>query len=375
VWVNRNDEHGHNLFGGGFLGLDNIGVFDRSVTLPDGVSLHQADGTAWMGLYCSVMLQIALELAHQRSKAYEDIASKFFEHYIAVIDAINSIGGTGLWDEEEGFYFDQLEHNDGHSMAMKVRSMVGIAPLFAVCIMKRDTVKGLVDFERRTQWFLQNKKQLSEYVSTAKVANQDIDGSKWIAIAPHDRFQRILRRVLDEAEFLSPHGVRALSRYHLANPFQVEFRQQRFTVKYTPAEGDSGMFGGNSNWRGPVWFPMNMLFVNALERYSLVYGDDYKLEYPTGSGQQHSLVEIAEDIARRLVSLFLPGKDGHRPSHGREGRYATDPYWQDLILFSEYFDGDTGRGVGAAHQTGWTALAATLIEALYTRREIRNRAQ
>ena len=374
-WVNRNDEHGHNLFGGGFLGLDNIGVFDRSVTLPDGVSLHQADGTAWMGLYCSVMLQIALELAHQRSKAYEDIASKFFEHYIAVIDAINSIGGTGLWDEEEGFYFDQLEHHDGHSMAMKVRSMVGIAPLFAVCIMKRDTVKGLVDFERRTQWFLQNKKQLSEYVSTAKVANQEIDGSKWIAIAPHDRFQRILRRVLDEAEFLSPHGVRALSRYHLANPFQVELRQQRFTVKYTPAEGDSGMFGGNSNWRGPVWFPMNMLFVNALERYSLVYGDDYKLEYPTGSGQQHSLVEIAEDIARRLVSLFLPGEDGHRPSHGREGRYATDPYWQDLILFSEYFDGDTGRGVGAAHQTGWTALAATLIEALYTRREIRNRAQ
>ena len=260
-------------------------------------------------------------------------------------------------------------------MAMKVRSMVGIAPLFAVCIMKRDTVKGLVDFERRTQWFLQNKKQLSEYVSTAKVANQEIDGSKWIAIAPHDRFQRILRRVLDEAEFLSPHGVRALSRYHLANPFQVELRQQRFTVKYTPAEGDSGMFGGNSNWRGPVWFPMNMLFVNALERYSLVYGDDYKLEYPTGSGQQHSLVEIAEDIARRLVSLFLPGEDGHRPSHGREGRYATDPYWQDLILFSEYFDGDTGRGVGAAHQTGWTALAATLIEALYTRREIRNRAQ
>ena len=374
-WVNRNDENGHNLFGGGFLGLDNIGVFDRSVTLPHGVSLHQADGTAWMGLYCSVMLQIALELAHHRSKAYEDIASKFFEHYIAVIDAINSVGGTGLWDEEEGFYFDQLQHEDGQTMAMKVRSMVGIAPLFAVCILKRGTVEGLKDFERRTNWFLRNKEQLSEYVSTAKVANEEINGSQWIAIAPHDRFQRILLRVLDEAEFLSPHGIRALSRHHDAHPLRVELRGQRFTVRYTPAEGDSGMFGGNSNWRGPVWFPMNMLLLNALERYSLVYGDDYKLEYPTGSGQQRSLVEIAEDIARRLVNLFLPDKDGHRPSHGREERYATDLYWKDLILFSEYFDGDTGRGVGASHQTGWTALAATLIEALYTRREIRNRAQ
>ncbi len=374
-WVNRNDEHGHNLFGGGFLGLDNIGVFDRSVTLPPGVTLHQADGTAWMGLYCSVMLQIALELAHHRSKAYEDIASKFFEHYIAVIDAINSVGGTGLWDEEEGFYFDQLQYDHGHTTAMKVRSIVGVAPLFAVCILKRDTVKDLKDFQRRTRWFLRNKEQLSEYVSTSESSNQEIHGSQWIAIAPHDRFQRILQRVFDEAEFLSPNGVRALSRHHLANPFEIRLREQPFTVRYTPAEGDSGMFGGNSNWRGPVWFPMNMLLVNALERYSLVYGDHYKLEYPTGSGRQHSLVEIAEDISRRLVNLFLPGEDGHRPSHGREGRYATDPYWKDLVLFSEYFDGDTGRGVGASHQTGWTALAATLIEALYTRRDIRNRAQ
>jgi glycogen debranching enzyme len=374
-WVNRNDEKGHNLFGGGFLGLDNIGVFDRSVTLPDGVQLHQADGTAWMGLYCSVMLQIALELAHNRSKAYEDIASKFFEHYIAVIDAINSIGGTGLWDEEEGFYFDKLDHDDGQSMSLKVRSLVGIAPLFAVCIMKRGTVEGLKDFEKRTNWFLDYKEQLSEYVSTADGPSDEINGSKWIAIAPHDRFQRILQRVLDESEFLSPHGIRALSRHHHENPFEVNLRGEHFTVRYTPAEGDSGMFGGNSNWRGPVWFPMNMLLINALERYSLVYGDDFKLEYPTGSGQRHTLVEIAEDIARRLVNLFLPDKDGHRPSHGREERYATDPHWKDLIIFSEYFDGDTGRGLGASHQTGWTALAATLIQALYTRREIRNRAQ
>ncbi|CAN5601316.1 glucosidase [soil metagenome] len=374
-WVNRNDEKGRNLFGGGFLGLDNIGVFDRSVTLPDGVRLHQADGTAWMGLYCSVMLQIALELAHQRSKAYEDIASKFFEHYIAVIDAINSVGGTGLWDEEDGFYFDQLDHDDGTSISLKVRSLVGIAPLFAVCIMKRGTVEGLKDFQKRTNWFLSYKEQLSEYVSKADCANEEINGSQWIAIAPRDRFKRILQRVLDESEFLSPHGIRGLSRHHHETPFEVELAGQHLTVRYTPAEGDSGMFGGNSNWRGPVWFPMNMLLINALERYSLVYGDDFKLEYPTGSGQEHTLVEIAEDIARRMVNLFLPDKTGHRPSHGREERYSTDPHWKDLIIFSEYFDGDTGRGLGASHQTGWTALAATLIQALYTRREIRNRAQ
>jgi hypothetical protein len=374
-WVNRNDAKGRNLFGGGFLGLDNIGVFDRSVTLPNGVCLHQADGTAWMGLYCSVMLQISLELAHQRSKAYEDIASKFFEHYIAVIDAINSVAGTGLWDEDEGFYFDQLQHDDGTNISLKVRSMVGIAPLFAVCIMKHGTVEDLPDFQKRTKWFLRYKEQLSEYVSTAKVSNDEINGSRWIAIAPRDRFKRILQRVLDEQEFLSPYGVRALSRHHREHPFETDLGGQHFSVRYTPAEGDSGMFGGNSNWRGPVWFPMNILLISALERYSLVYGDDFTVEYPTGSGRQLTLVEVAEDIAQRMVNLFLPDKDGHRPSHGREQRYATDPYWKDLILFSEYFDGDTGRGVGASHQTGWTALAATLIHSLYRRREIRNRAQ
>ncbi|WP_263410712.1 MGH1-like glycoside hydrolase domain-containing protein [Terriglobus tenax] len=374
-WVNRNDEKGRNLFGGGFLGLDNIGVFDRSVPLPDGVSLHQADGTAWMGLYCSVMLQIAMELAHHRSKAYEDIASKFFEHYIAVIDAINTVGGSGLWDEEDGFYFDHLEGLNGENLTLKVRSMVGIAPLFAVCILKKDTVEDLPDFYKRTDWFLNYNRKLSAYVSTATTHHPDLHGSRWIAIAPQDRFRRILQRVLDESEFLSGNGVRALSRYHHDHPFETELNGQRFSVRYTPAEGDSGMFGGNSNWRGPVWFPMNMLFINALERYSLVYGDDLKLEYPTGSGEQHTLVEIAEDIARRLVNLFLPGPDGRRPCQASEARFANDPYWKDLMLFYEYFDGDTGRGVGASHQTGWTALAASLIEGLYTRREIRNRAQ
>ena len=292
-----------------------------------------------------------------------------------MIDAINAVDGTGLWDEEEGFYFDQLEAVDGRSISLKVHSMVGIAPLFSVCILKQGTVEGLRDFEKRTNWFLRNKEQLSDYVSKAQCTHEEIDGSRWIAIAPRDRFQRILQRVLDESEFLSPHGIRALSRHHYEKPFEIQLAGQHLSVRYTPAEGDSGMFGGNSNWRGPVWFPVNMLLINALERYSLVYGNDFKLEYPSGSGQQRNLVEIAEDIARRLVSLFLPDKDGHRPGHGREERYATDPYWKDLIVFSEYFDGDTGRGLGASHQTGWTALAATLIQALYTRREIRNRAQ
>ncbi|MEG9434033.1 MGH1-like glycoside hydrolase domain-containing protein [Terriglobus sp. ADX1] len=375
-WVNRNDQYGRNLFGGGFLGLDNIGVFDRSIPLPDDTCLHQADGTAWMGLYCSVMLTMALELAHRRSTAYEDIANKFFEHYISIIDAINSVDANGLWDEEEGFYFDRLEKVDGsNSIALKARSLVGIAPLYAVCILKKSTVKGLNDFKKRTDWFLDYKTELKNYVATAKSGNPEIDSSRWIAIAPRDRMERILRRVFDESEFLSPHGIRGLSRHHLEHPFETEIHGQRFTVRYVPAEGDSGMFGGNSNWRGPVWFPMNMLLITALERYYLVYGNSFTMEYPTGSGQQKTFVEIAEDIARRMVNLFLPDKDGYRPSHGREHRYADDTHWKDLILFSEYFDGDTGRGVGASHQTGWTALAATLIHGLYTRRAVRNRAQ
>ena len=374
-WVNRNDENGRNLFGGGFLGLDNIGVFDRSVALPEGKTLNQADGTAWMGLYCSCMLQIALELAHQRSRSYEDIASKFFEHYIGVIDAINTLGGSGLWDEEEGFYFDQLAAEGEPSLPMKVRSMVGITPLFAVSILKKGTVEGLTDFQKRTRWFLENKPNLSAYVSEAHVDNPEIDGSMWIAVVPKDRLIRILKRVLDETEFLSQHGVRALSRAHLEDPFSIELEGKRFDVKYTPGESADGMFGGNSNWRGPVWFPVNMLLLNSLERYYLVYGDELKIECPTGSGKWLTLVEIAEELSRRLISIFLPDKNGRRPCHGDEQRYASDPHWRDLVLFNEYFCGDTGRGIGASHQTGWTALVATLIKISHTRRDLRNRAQ
>ncbi len=374
-WVNRNDEQGRNLFGGGFLGLDNIGVFDRSTQMPDGTSLHQADGTAWMGLYCSCMMQIALELAHQRSRPYEDIASKFFEHYVAVIHAINTVDGQGLWDDEQGFYFDHLVSGSSAPAPMKVRSMVGIVPLFALGVLKRDTVAGLDEFEKRTRWFLAHEKELAQYVQRSEHGNDEIEGSLWISIAPKDRFERILRRVLDQSEFLSDYGVRALSKCHAKDPFTTELSGQRFEVQYVPAEGDSGLFGGNSNWRGPVWFPVNFLIISALERYYLVLGDEFRMEYPTGSGERKTLVEIREALTRRLVNLFLFDRNGNRPCHGGEPRYASSGPWKDLLLFNEYFSGDDGRGLGASHQTGWTALVATMIRILYTPRQLGNRAQ
>ena len=363
-WVNRNDENGHNLFGGGFLGLDNIGVFDRSMDLPSGTSLNQADGTAWMGLYCSVMLTIALELAQTRP-AYEDIASKFFEHYIAIIDAINSQGGSGLWDEADGFYFDQLMFAGGESKALNVHSIVGVVPVFAVGILHKREVDHLPGFKRRLKWFLANKPELARYVMQAETTDPEYAGAHFVALVSKERLLRILTRVFEETEFLSGHGVRALSKIHRDHPYQVDLAGRTMVVKYVPAEGDSGMFGGNSNWRGPVWFPMNALLLNALERYHAVYGDELKVECPTGSGTMLTLLEAAEEISRRLVSLFLRDEQGRRAAHGDEERYVSDPYWKDLVLFSEYFDGDSGRGVGASHQTGWTALAATFIQKLH----------
>jgi hypothetical protein len=359
-WVNRNDEHGNNLFGGGFLGLDNIGVFDRSTQLPNGTHLIQADGTAWMGMYCSTMLTIAIELAQTRP-AYEDIASKFFEHFIAIIDAINNLGGSGLWDEEEGFYFDQLRVDGVRPKALNVHSIVGIVPLYAVGILHKEEIERLPGFRKRMNWFLKNKAQLARYVMPAETDDPLYAGSHFIALAPKERLLRILKRVLDETEFLSDHGVRALSLYHEQHPYRIELAGQTLTVKYVPGEGDSGMFGGNSNWRGPVWFPVNILLLNALERYYAVYGDEFKVECPTGSGNKMTLLEVAEEIARRLVRLFLRDEKGRRAAHGDEPRYINDPHWRDLVLFSEYFCGDTGRGIGASHQTGWTALAATCM--------------
>ena len=359
-WVNHNDANGRNLFGGGFLGLDNIGVFDRNMDLPDGITLNQADGTAWMGLYCSAMLTIALELAQTRP-AYEDIASKFFEHYVAIIDAINDGGDGGLWDEEEGFYFDQLQEKGEGNRPLKLRSIVGIVPLYAVCVLKKDNVERLPGFSKRLQWFLKNSPGLSGYVSDVETQDPEFAGSKFLALVPKDRLLRILRCVLDESEFLSDHGIRALSKVHEAHPYQVELRGEQFTVKYLPGEGDSGMFGGNSNWRGPVWFPVNILLLNALERYYAVYGDQVKVECPNNSGNFVTLMEVHHELASRLCNLFLRDENGRRAAHGEERRYIDDPHWRDLVLFSEYFCGDTGRGVGASHQTGWTALAATCL--------------
>ena len=363
-WVNRNDQQGNNLFGGGFLGLDNIGVFDRSIKMPDGTSLNQADGTAWMGLYCSSMLVMALELARTRP-AYEDIASKFFEHYIAIIDAINGLGGTGLWDEEDGFYFDQLTTANASPKPLKVHSIVGIVPLYAICLLHKEDVERLPGFMKRLRWFLANKPELARHVSDVETEDPSLAGSKFVALVPKERLLRILTRLLDETAFLSDHGVRGLSQYHRDHPYQVEVGGKALVVKYVPGEGDSGMFGGNSNWRGPVWFPMNILLLNALERYHVAYGDSLKVECPTGSGNMLTLQEIQEEIARRLVSLFLRDAEGRRASHGDEKRYIHDPHWKDLVLFSEYFCGDTGRGTGASHQTGWTALAATCMERMH----------
>ncbi len=363
-WVNQNDASGHNLFGGGFLGLDNIGVSDRSMTLPDGVSLNQADGTSWMGFFCASMLQIAIELAQTRP-VYEDIASKFFEHYIAIIEAINDFDGQGLWDEEAGFFFDHLTRKDEPAKVLKVRSIVGVVPIFAIGILLKEQVDRLPGFQQRMQWFLKHKPHLAQYLAVADCADEAIRGSYFIGLVPKARLLRLLARVLDESEFLSDHGVRSLSRFHLEHPFEIELAGKQLVVRYAPAEGDSGLFGGNSNWRGPVWFPVNLLLINALERYHQVYGESLKVECPTGSGTYLDLLGVAEELERRLTRLFLRDADGRRVSHGEERRYRDDPHWRDLVLFSEYFCGDTGRGCGASHQTGWTALIVTCLAKLH----------
>ncbi len=363
-WVNQNDAKGQNLFGGGFLGLDNIGVFDRSMTLPDGTELNQADGTSWMGFFCASMLQIAIELAQTRP-AYEDIASKFFEHYIAIIEAINDFDGHGLWDDETGFFFDHLSIRNEPAKVLKVRSIVGLVPVFAIGILVKEQIDRLAGFRQRMDWFLKHKPHLARFLAVADCADPEIKGSYFIELVPKDRLLRILARVLDESEFLSDHGIRSLSRYHLDHPFEVDLGGKHLTVHYTPAEGDSGLFGGNSNWRGPIWFPVNFLLINALERYHKVYGESLKVECPTGSGNYVDLLQVAEELERRLTNLFIRDAQGRRAVHGDERRYIDDPHWRDLILFSEYFCGDTGRGCGASHQTGWTALAATCLAKLH----------
>ena len=358
-WVNRKDVEGKHLFGGGFLGLDNIGVFDRSQPLPTGGHLEQADGTAWMAFYCTTMLAMALELAGQ-DPAYEDVASKFFEHYIAIVDAMNHLGGNGLWDEEDGFYYDQL-HWNGVRAPLKVRSMVGLIPLFAVENLEQEVIDRLPGFVKRMNWFLENRTDLARLTTT--MASKDGGGHahRLLAIPSRERLLRVLRYVLDEREFLSPHGLRSLSKIHAEQPYVFTVSGGEYRVDYAPAEGTSGLFGGNSNWRGPVWFPLNFLLIEALQRYHHFYGDTLKVECPTGSGHMMNLEQVAQELQARLAGIFLPDAEGRRPCHGDDARYATDPAWRDLVLFHEYFHGDDGRGVGASHQTGWTALAVNSV--------------
>ena len=356
-WVNRKDPSGRHIFSGGFLGLDNVGVFDRSKPLPTGGSLAQADGTAWMAFYCGTMLSMALELA-EGDPAYEDIASKFFEHFVAIADAMNTLGGTGLWHEEDGFYYDQLLL-DGHAVPLRLRSAVGIIPLFAGELIDEARLARLPGFAKRTKWFLENRKDLAGQISYLEDRGR---GRYLLAIPSRERLQRVLRYVLDEAEFLSPHGVRSLSRAYRDHPFVLQAPDANWQVNYAPGESDSGTFGGNSNWRGPVWFPLNYLLIEALERYHLFYGDSFKMEFPTGSGRQLDLAEISRELSERLVTLFLPNSGGRRPALGMESRFASDPHWHDLLWFHEYFHGETGQGLGASHQTVWTALVVRLIE-------------
>jgi hypothetical protein len=363
-WVNRKDVEGRHVFGGGFLGLDNIGVFDRSRPLPGGGRLNQADGTAWMASYCLLMLTISIELARHRP-AYEDIASKFFEHFVNITDAINALGGNGLWDEEDGFYYDQLLIDHQPPIPLKVRSLVGLLPMIAVAVLKQETIDALPGFKKRMDWFLENRRELAKYVSYCdRGGGADQKGSlRLLAIPSKERLQRCLERLVDEEEFLSTFGIRSLSKVHEQKPFQFRLAGEYHEVRYVPGESDSSMFGGNSNWRGPVWFPINYLIVEALERYHNFYGDSFKIEAPAGSGRQLTLKQVADLISERLIAIFQKDANGYRPCFGGgiAMRYDDNPTWQNLVLFHEYFHAETGEGLGASHQTGWTSLVVRLV--------------
>ncbi len=360
-WVNRKDSEGKNVFEGGFLGLDNIGVFDRSAQLPTGGHLEQADGTSWMGMYCLNMLAIAMELARY-NPVYEDIASKFYEHFIYIADAMNKIGGEdeGLWDEEDGFYYDVLHLPDGKHLSLKVRSLVGLIPLFAVQTLEPSILNQMPGFRSRLEWFIENRPDLRENVACMRTPG--MGERRLLSIVSQDKLRRILQRMLDENEFLGPYGIRAVSRYHAEHPYIFHVNGNEYRVDYEPAESTSGLFGGNSNWRGPVWFPTNFLIVESLQKFHYYLGDAFKVECPTGSGKLMTLWEVAIEISRRLMSIFLKDSSGWRPVYGGTEKFQTDPNWQDLILFFEYFHGDNGAGIGASHQTGWTGLVAKLIQ-------------
>jgi hypothetical protein len=353
-WVNRKDASGDNVFEGGFLGMDNIGPIDRSAPLPVAGRLEQSDATGWMALFCLNMLEIALVLA-ERSPAYEDMCTKFLEHFAYIATAIHD---RGLWDDEDGFYYDVLRMGD-ERIPLRVRSMVGLLPLCAVTTIGPATLERLPSFAAHFDWFVQHKPQFARHIEQRHV--RDGSEGRLLAMVGPERLERILSRLLDESELLSPHGVRSVSARHREQPFSVDLGGMQLSVDYAPAEGTTGLFGGNSNWRGPVWFPVNALVVDALRAYGRYFGTDLTVEHPTGSGQSRDLTAIADDLAARLVATFRAGPDGRRPVHGPYERFHTDPAWHDAIPFHEYFHGDTGAGLGASHQTGWTGLVADLL--------------
>jgi hypothetical protein len=360
-WTNRKDRFGKNIYEGGFLGLDNIGVFDRSAPLPTGGYLEQADGTAWMALYCQNMLEIGVELA-ARDPAYEDMATKYGEQFLWIARAMNATGPNGMWDEEDGFYYDVLRLPDGSASRLKIRSIVGLLPLCAITIIEphqRELVPNVIATvaERRRRM-----PDLYDSIHATGPGHLGEGERGILAIVNKDRLRRILSRMLDESEFLSPHGVRALSRHHADHPFVFSTKGTEYRVDYLPAESDSGMFGGNSNWRGPVWMPVNTLLIRALLQYYLYYGDTFRIECPTGSGVQMNLFEVAREIANRLIGIFLRDEQGRRPVYGGTEKFQSDPHWRDCLLYYEYFHGDNGAGLGASHQTGWTGGVGRMIE-------------
>jgi len=358
-WVNRKDSQGNNIFEGGFLGLDNIGVFDRGKPLPTGGFIEQADGTAWMGMYCLTMLRIAIELT-PHDRAYEDIASKFFEHFLYIASAINRLGDGGLWDEEDGFFYDRLRLPDGRKIPMRLRSLVGLIPLFAVTTLDAEALDRMPGFKRRMMWFIKHRADLC--LNIASITRPGQKERTLLSLVQPSRLQRILQLMLDENEFLSPHGIRGISRYHKDHPFVLRADGQEYRVNYEPAESTTNLFGGNSNWRGPVWFPVNYLMIESLQRFHHYFGDEMQVEFPTGSGMKMNLSDVACQLSRRLSRLFLRDEHGRRPAFGGAEKFQSDPHFRDHILFYEYFHGDNGAGLGASHQTGWTALVAKLLQ-------------
>ena len=364
-WVNRKDAQGNNLFEGGFLGLDNIGAFDRSAGLPEGGQLEEVDGTSWMAMYCLNMLTIALVLA-RADPTYEDVATKFFEHFVYIGEALNRVdardGGqrVGLWDEAQGYYFDALLLPDGRRIAVDAFTIAGLVPMFAIAVADQVTFGSFKDFSSRFRWFADHRPELLGNLANLK--DTGVHDRNRLALVDADKLARILSHVLDEQHMLSANGIRSVSRRHAEQPFRLQIDGQTFTLDYEPAESTSGLFGGNSNWRGPVWFPLNFLFIEALQKHHYFHGDDFKVNDPARSDRAFTLWQVTSDLSQRLINLFVPDDSGRRPAHGRNEKFRTDPHWKNLVLFYEYFDGETGAGLGASHQAGWSALVAKLIQ-------------